>query len=239
MTQDHGHSVAEIRERIRKGGSRSHLRDAIYGGIDGAVTTFAIVSGVAGAGLSSTIIIALGVANVLADGFSMAVGNYSGTKSDRENLARLRAIEARHIEHHREGELLELREILRQKGLEGEVLDDATAAISQNKQAWVDLMLVDEYGVSPVDPAPVKAAAVTFLAFLLAGLVPLMPFLLNVPAPFTPAVVATLATFFLIGAIKSRWSVIPWWRSGLETLLIGAIAAAIAFCVGRLFHTGG
>lgn len=236
MTKEHGHSLAEVRQRIHGNASGSHLRDAIYGGIDGAVTTFALVSGVAGAGLSPGIIIALGFANVLSDGFSMAAANYSGTKSDQENLERLRAIEVRHIKEHRDGELLELREILRQKGLEGDVLDDATQAVSQNKQAWIDLMLVDEYGVSPVDPAPIKAALVTFAAFLLAGVVPLIPFVLSLSGPFFISVVVTLMTFFLIGAIKSRWSVIPWWRSGFETFLIGGTAAAIAFGVGLLLR---
>ena len=120
--------------------------------------------------------------------------------------------------------------------MDGDVLEDATQAISQNQQAWVDLMLVDEYGVSPVDPAPVKAAVVTFGAFLLAGIVPLIPFILSLSGPFTISVVATLMTFFLIGTIKSHWSLIPWWRSGLETLVIGGTAASIAFGVGSLFR---
>lgn len=182
------------------------------------------------------IIIALGFANVLSDGFSMAAANYSGTKSDQENLARLRAVEERHIRDHRQGELMELREILRQKGLDGAVLDDATTAISRNEEAWIDLMLVDEYGVSPVDPAPLKAALVTFAAFLAAGVVPLIPFVLSLSGPFSISVAATLLTFFLIGTIKSHWSVIPWWRSGLETLLIGGTAAGIAYGVGLLFR---
>ena len=236
MHDDHGHTLAEIQARINSGESGGHLRDAIYGGIDGAVTTFALVSGVAGAGLSPGIIIALGFANVLSDGFSMAAANYSGTKSDQENLERLRAIEVRHIEKYRDGELLELREILRQKGLEGSVLDDATQATSKNEQAWIDLMLVGEYGVSPVDPAPIKAALVTFTAFLAAGVVPLVPFVLSLSGPFVISVVVTLMTFFLIGAIKSRWSVIPWCRSGFETLLIGGTAAAIAYGVGLLLR---
>jgi hypothetical protein len=78
---DHGHSQQEIEQRISDPPGRGVLRDIVYGGIDGSVTTFAIVAGVAGAGLSSFVIVALGLANVLADGFSMAVGNYSGTKA--------------------------------------------------------------------------------------------------------------------------------------------------------------
>ena len=82
---DHGHSQSEIEARIDAPAGRGYLRDIVYGGIDGSVTTFAIVAGVAGAGLSPWVIIALGIANVLADGFSMAAGNYSGTKAELDD----------------------------------------------------------------------------------------------------------------------------------------------------------
>ncbi|MDH3667851.1 MAG: VIT1/CCC1 transporter family protein [Paracoccaceae bacterium] len=238
MLGDHGHSLDEVRARIGDASGNGNLRDAVYGGIDGAVTTFAIVAGVAGAGLPSFVIVTLGIANVLADGFSMAAGNYSGTKSDLDNLKRLRRIEAKHIDLYPEGELLELREILRRKGLTGAVLEQATAEISRNRQAWIDLMLVDEYGVSPVDPAPLRAATVTFFAFLLTGLVPLLPFILGWSSAFSISIGATLATFFAIGAAKSVWSPTAWWRSGLETLFIGGVAAWIAYAVGSLFDSG-
>ena len=94
---EHGHSPEEIARRIGDSGRPSNLRDLIYGAIDGAVTTFAIVAGVVGAELSTKVIIALGIANVLADGFSMAAGNYSGTKAELDDAKRIRAIEERHV----------------------------------------------------------------------------------------------------------------------------------------------
>ena len=120
---DHGHSQAEIEARIDAPAGRGYLGEIVYGGIDGSVATFAIVAGVAGAGLSPWVIIALGIANVLADGFSMAAGNYSGTKAELDDTRRLREIEERHICKYPEGEKRELREILRRKGLSGEALD--------------------------------------------------------------------------------------------------------------------
>ncbi|SHE37712.1 Predicted Fe2+/Mn2+ transporter, VIT1/CCC1 family [Litoreibacter ascidiaceicola] len=234
--QDHGHSKAEIAKRISGEGQASHLRDMIYGGIDGAVTTFAIVAGVQGAGLSPTIIIALGIANVLADGFSMAAGNYSGTKADLDDRNRLSALEHRHIKEYPEGEREELRQILELKGLSGALLEDATDAITNNSEKWVEIMLTDEYGLAPTPPAPMKAAIATFAAFLVAGIVPLLPFLLGLPNPFLIAACATALVFFAIGTGKSRWSLAPWWRSGLETLAIGSTAAAIAYFVGTMFH---
>ncbi|WP_425045881.1 VIT1/CCC1 transporter family protein [Primorskyibacter sp. S87] len=234
--QDHGHSQSEVSARINSPPGRGVLRDVVYGGIDGSVTTFAIVAGVAGAGLSPFVIVALGLANVLADGFSMAAGNYSGTKAELDNIRRLRAIEERHITLYPDGERLEAREILAQKGLQGRVLDEATEAITANRENWINLMLDGEYGLGSVDPHPMRAAVATFAAFLVAGMIPLLPFIFGLDNAFSLSVWMTMGTFFAIGALKSRWSLSPWWRSGIETFLIGGAAAAIAFYVGSLFH---
>jgi vacuolar iron transporter family protein len=233
---EHGHTQQEIAKRIGAPPGRGVLRDAVYGAIDGAVTTFAIVAGVAGAGLSPFIIIALGIANVLADGFSMAAANYSGTKAELDNMRRIRKIEELHIQNYPEGERLEVREILANKGLRGDVLNQATDAITKDRESWIDLMMEGEYGLSGVDPHPLKSAVTTFLAFLAAGIVPLFPFILKLGNAFSVSVALTMVTFFAIGALKSAWSLSPWWRSAGETLVIGGVAAAIAFFVGTLFH---
>lgn len=235
---DHGHSPSEIAKRIGAPVGRGVLRDAVYGAIDGAVTTFAIVAGVAGAGLSPFIVVALGVANVLADGFSMAAANFSGTKADLDNMRRIRKIEERHIQDYPEGERLEVRQILSNKGLSGDVLDDATTAITQDRENWIALMMEGEYGLGGVDPHPTKSAVTTFIAFLIAGIIPLSPFVVGLDNAFAVSGVMTMATFFAIGALKSKWSLSPWWRSAIETLLIGGVAAAIAYFVGTLFHAG-
>lgn len=235
--QDHSHQPDAIRDRISAPSGRGVLRDVVYGAIDGSVTTFAIVAGVAGAGLSPFIIVALGIANVLADGFSMAAGNYSGTKAEVDNVKRIRAIEERHIRKYPDGERQEVREILAQKGLSGQILEDATNAITENQDTWIELMLEGEYGLGGVDPHPIRAAVATFIAFLVAGMVPLLPFIFAVPNAFAVSAWMTMAVFFAIGAFKSRWSLAPWWRSGLETFLIGGVAAGIAFFVGTLFQT--
>lgn len=230
---EHSHTPEDIRERLISPPAGSYLRDCVYGGIDGAVTTFAIVAGVEGAGFSRTVIIALGIANVLADGFSMAAGNYSATKADLDNLQRLREIERKHIREIPEGEREEIRQILRLKGLRGEVREQAMEAITADESVWVDMMVAEEYGVSTTVPKPLPAALATFLAFLVCGSIPLLPFLLQMSDPFMTAIIATGMTFFAIGAMKSRWALSSWWWSGSETLLIGALAAAIAFTAGH------
>ncbi|MEL7460583.1 MAG: VIT1/CCC1 transporter family protein [Pseudomonadota bacterium] len=235
MKLEHGHTEEEIAARIAAPARQSYIKDFVYGAIDGTVTTFAIVAGVAGAGLSPTVIVALGLANVLADGFSMAAGNYSGTKADRDDIRRLRAMEHRHIDLYPEGERAELRAILAGKGLSGDVLEAATDAIAANRQSWIDTMMEGEYGLSSTDPHPMRAAVATFLAFLAAGIIPLVPFLFGLAEAFTWSACLTAVVFFAIGALKARWSLTPWWRSGAETLVIGGVAAIIAYVVGSFF----
>ena len=116
---EHGHSREEIRQRLGSRPSESYLRDWVYGGIDGAVTTFAVAAGVAGANLSPGIVLILGFANLLADGFSMAVANYSGTKTEQEQYERLIAIENKHIDTVPDGEREEIRQIFGEEGLPG------------------------------------------------------------------------------------------------------------------------
>lgn len=129
-----------------------------------------------------------------------------------------------------------MRAILARKGLSGEVLEDATKAITADQETWIALMLEGEYGLGGVDPHPQRAALATFFSFLVAGMVPLMPFVLGLENAFTLSAWLTGAGFFAIGTLKSRWSLKSWWRSGGETLLIGGTAALIAYGVGTLFH---
>jgi vacuolar iron transporter family protein len=113
---EHGHDSASIRRRLAAGPPVSYLRDWVYGGIDGAVTTFAIV---AGADLSPRVVLILGVANLVGDGFSMAAGDFSATRAERDEHAHLRRMEERHVDLVPEGEREEVREIYRKRHLAG------------------------------------------------------------------------------------------------------------------------
>ena len=236
MTLEHGHEPAEITARLDAQTDSGGLRDAIFGGIDGTVTTFAIVAGVQGAGLSAGIVVALGLANVLADGFSMAAGNYAGIKAVADDRRRLWKVEERHISENPRGERDELEQILARKGLHGDVLDGAVDMITKDEEQWIALMMAEEYGLPPVEERPLRSAVVIFAAFVFAGMFPLLPYLVGLVDAFAWSVGIAGCTFFAIGTIKSSWSLAPWWRSGLETLVIGGVAALLAFAVGRLFH---
>ncbi len=229
---EHEHSPEAIRSRLASGPEASYLRDWIYGGIDGAVTTFAVVSGVVGAALSPKIIVILGLANLLADGFSMAAGNYSGTKAELDMAEHLKRVERRHIDQEPEGEREEIRQIFARKGFTGAILERVVEVISSDRERWVRTMLTEEYGLPLERRSPWLAAWSTFSAFLVCGAVPLLPYLAGWPRPFELAVALTGAVFFAIGAVRSRWSVSPWWSTGLGTLAIGGIAASLAYGVG-------
>lgn len=233
---EHSHTPQDIAARLARGPDTSYLRDWVYGGIDGAVTTFAIVAGSLGAGLSTTIILILGAANLLADGFSMAAANYSGSKSENEDFERLRAIEEKHIRTAPDGEREEIRQIFLAKGYRGTDLEDLVRLVTANRSTWIETMMLAEYGVSDSGRAPVKAALFTFAAFVLFGAVPLLPFVASMPASSLTATAMTALAFFAIGSLRARWSQRHWFSCGLETTAIGMAAAAIAFLAGYGLH---
>ena len=232
VKMEHEHSAEAIKQRLSVGPNHNYLRDWIYGGIDGSVTTFAVVSGVAGARLSPVIILVMGFANLLADGFSMAASNFLGTKAEHEDFKRLEAIEYRHVDLAPEGEREEVRQIFRNKGFSGTDLTRLVDLITSDRGRWVRTMLTEEYGLPQQIRSPWLAAVATFTAFLICGLVPLLPFLLGSESPLTLSITLTGVVFFTIGSVKSYWSTAPWWSSGLSTLAVGAIAAGLAYSAG-------
>jgi VIT1/CCC1 family predicted Fe2+/Mn2+ transporter len=182
-------------------------------------------------------VLILGAANLFADGFSMAVGNFVATRSAREHSAHLRSIEQRHIDLEPDGERTEIREIYRAKGLTGSALEAMTHLVTSNRELWIDTMLAEEYGIASEYRVPLHAALATFIAFVVAGSLPLLPFVFGNAKAAAAATVLTGVVFLLIGSIKSRWSLRPWWISSLETFAIGMAAAVVAFAVGKFVDT--
>lgn len=178
--------------------------------------------------------IILGAAGLLADALSMAAANYTGTKAERDQRARLRRIEERHLQLDPEGERREVREIFRRKGFDGEDLERVVAVITADRERWIETMLAEEYGLGDPARSPWQAAVSTFIAFLLCGLAPLAPFLVGAPAAWEISITLTALTFFLIGSAKSVWSTQSALWSGFEVLAIGSVAAAAAYGVGAL-----
>lgn len=221
------------------------LPDFVYGGIDGAVTTFAVVAGVVGANLSTPIILILGFANLLGDGFSMATGKYLSDKAELERMQFQRRIEEKSILEKPEEEKKEIQTILRSFGFKGEELKHATAVITKNPVAWVNLMMNHELNIIEENIEPAKGALATFAAFIIIGLVPLMGYVLQRYLPidskylFPGTTFSTLFALFLVGTVKSRFSDKSWIVTGLETVIVGGFAASIAYFVGYLLRNLG
>ncbi|MDJ0932707.1 VIT1/CCC1 transporter family protein [Breoghania sp.] len=227
MKLEHKHTPAAIAKRLGRGPSVNYLRDWVYGGIDGAVTTFAIVAGVIGAELSASIVLILGLVNLLADGFSMAAANYSGTKTEEDDYKRLHAMEERHIAREPEGEREEIRQIFHAKGYQGKDLETLVTLIASQRQIWIETMLSEEFGLATTLRSPVKAAVSTFVVF---GSVPLLPFLFAGRTGSAELSLAmTAVVFFATGSMKAHWPTQYWVWSGLETLSIDLGAAGIAW----------
>lgn len=228
-TQLHQHSVLS---RFSK-----YLGQFVYGGIDGCITTFAVVAGAVGAGLESDIIIILGFANLLADGFSMAIGAYLSSKSERSLYYKQRAIEYWEVDNLPEKERDEIREIYRAKGFEGDTLEKIVDVITADKDRWVNVMMKEELEMTLDDKSPIKIAGVTYFSFILIGLIPLLVYVWDFLSPiggnlFLLSSILTGAGFILIGIMKSYITRSGIFRGIMETLLLGIIAAGVAYFVG-------
>jgi VIT1/CCC1 family predicted Fe2+/Mn2+ transporter len=237
---EHDHSPAGIARRLQEVNQHGVLGDFVLGAVDGTVTTFAIVAGAAGAGLGVGAAMVLGLANVLADGFSMAVGQYLKARADHHIVDQYRRIEEQHIREVPAGEREEIRQIFAAKGFEGEILERIVETITADRKRWIDTMLTEEWGLQLQPPSPLRAALVTFAAFVLAGLVPLAPLFFSAyfgaAWTFGVSAAATALTFLTIGGIRGRVTHHPVWPSALETLFIGGSAAALAYLVGLLLN---
>lgn len=216
------------------------MKDIVYGANDGIITTFAVVAGVMGASLPPVTILLLGIANLLADGFSMATSNYLGTKSELGYMGRERGVEEWEVRHLPAEERAEVRNILASRGYQGEDLEQLVRLIAKNKNFWVDFMMSEELGFAPHDAhSPLKSAAATMVAFVLAGFVPIVPYLLLSAGSFAFffAVLATGAALFAVGSLRSLFTGKRWSVAGLEMLLVGGAAATIAYGTGALISS--
>jgi VIT1/CCC1 family predicted Fe2+/Mn2+ transporter len=238
------HSPQAIAAATEEHGGASHqyIGDMVYGGLDGIVTTFAIVSGVAGASLGSGIILVLGLANLLADGFSMAAGAFLALKSELEYYDREREREAWEVEHFPEGERAELLEIYKTKGYNDDDAETLVEIQAKNEAIWIDEMMIKELGMLRDERRPVLSALATLGSFIVAGSVPLIVYLIGLFVPidsgtsFAIAACLSAAALFGLGAAKVLITERGWFRSGLEMLAVGGLAAGVAYVVGYLLR---
>lgn len=237
----------EASQSAHKTASESHhsdqgqyLKSLIYGGLDGVITTFAVVAGVAGASLEAKIVLILGFANLFADGLSMAIGDYLSTKAENEYQRAEKTREKWEFQHYPEGEKKEMVELYMGKGVSKEDAHLVVDTLSKYENAFIDVMMAEELGMVENDESPMKNAIVTFLSFITFGFIPLSIYVLTQFVAFkidlfVLAIVLTALTLFVLGALKTRFSSVHWLRGGTEMLLVGGVAAIAAYFVGVAF----
>ena len=231
--------IAKAAEEHGGAGSQ-YLGEMVYGGLDGIITTFAVVSGVAGAQLGTPVILILGLANLLADGFSMATGAYLSTKSEHEYYRKEWEREAWEVEHFPDGERAELREVYVKRGYTEDEARQLVDIQSRKPNRWVKAMMIDELGMMKDESNPLINGLVTFASFVIAGAVPLVVYLVGLAFPISPdmafpiSIVSSGLALFALGASKVLVTKLNLIRSGLEMLVVGGLAARVAYSVGAL-----
>lgn len=232
------HNESKIHHRSSFGRLQNYVGEFVYGGIDGSITTFAVVAGATGAELSSAVVIILGFANLLADGFAMSVGSYLSTKSEKDNYEKHKAIEYWEIENLREREVEEIREIYENYGFEGKLLEDIVAHITSDKDRWVEVMMKEELELQAETKTPLGMGTATFISFITLGLIPLLVYVYaylskqEISSLFQISSVMTGLTFIGIGYLKSSVTGTSKLRGVFETLILGGAAAVLSYFVG-------
>ncbi len=220
--------------------NKDYISEFVYGGIDGAITTFAVVAGAAGASADLYWVIIFGFANLIADGFSMSVGNYFSVKAERDNFEKHKAVEYWEIENLREKEIEEIREIYKSKGFKGELLEQVVEVITSDNDVWVDTMMKEELEMTKDDKTPIMTAFATFLSFNIIGIIPLLAYLLSLifdlPTDnlFLISCFSTALALMFVGYLKSKVTNKPWIKGVMETLVLGGLAAFLAYYVGEV-----
>ncbi len=212
------------------------IHDIVYGAHDGIVTTFAVVAGTVGAALPDTIILVLGIANLLADGFSMGAGAFLSSRSSADQYARLRKEELREIADHPELEREEIREAYEAKGFVGNDLDRAVSVITADSDRWANEMMREEHGLSKSEASGAFVHGMaTFGGFVVFGAVPLIPYaftMVREEQRFAAAIAAAGIALLLIGITRSWVTRQRMVRGIVEILMIGAVSTAIAYGAG-------
>ena len=216
--------------------NKNYISEFVYGGIDGAITTFAVVAGAEGASQGISVVILLGLANLIADGFSMCVGNFFSITAEMDAFERHRKIEYWEIENLREKDVQEMREIFPAKGFKNELLDEVVAVITADKDVWVDTMMKEELEMVESNKTPYKTAGMTFFSFILVGLVPFLSYVFAGTISmlqkelFLYSCILTAVALGIVGSFKSFVTEKNMIIGILETLLLGRPC-----CISRLF----
>jgi len=234
---DHDFLGAHLGDERRRAGLLGEIREAIFGAQDGLVSTLAVVSTVAGATNDRYTILIAGIATGLAGIFSMAAGEYIGSKSQRE-IFDAQIVDEREEVHRRPGEAeAEVAYMFEEDGLPHDKALEVARVMAEHPDVLLKTMIEKELGLTVEEGggSPLQGALVMGAAFGLGTIPPILPHVFaNGDLAVMISVAATLAVLFGIGALKSRWTHRSWWSSGLEIMVLGAIAGVAGYFFGSV-----
>lgn len=218
--------------------STEAVRDVVIGMSDGLTVPFALAAGLSAAVTSSSLIVTAGLAEVAAGAIAMGLGGYLAAKTDIDHFDAEVARELREIAEVPHREVAEVESVMRGFGLEGEPLERVVAAITADRDRWVEFMMRFELGIERPDPRRAFTSASTIGgAYIVGGLVPLVPYMLvpAVPDAMAWSVISTGVALLAFGAIKGRFTGMNLVRSAVQTLVVGGLAAGAAFGLAHTF----
>ncbi|WP_424534581.1 VIT1/CCC1 transporter family protein [Sphaerisporangium viridialbum] len=215
------------------------LRPAVFGAMDGLVSNFALIAGVAGGNAGTRVVSLAGIAGLAAGAFSMAGGEYVSVASQRELALAEIDIERAELADNAMAEEIELARQYEMRGVDSDLAAEVARQISRDPVQALEVHTREELGVDPGDlPSPRLAALSSFLSFSVGAIVPLVPYLFGAEVLWFSAIVSMIA-LFVAGAVVSRVTARSWWFSGLRQLTVGAVAGALTFGLGTLLGAGG
>ena len=213
------------------------VRDIVIGMADGLTVPFALAAGLAGTVSAASVIVVAGLAEIAAGAIAMGLGGYLAARTDRDHYAAERERELRETEETPQQERAEVMKLFRDYGLTAAQAKPVVEAITANRGRWVDFMMRFELGLNPPDTRGAPRSGLTIAAsYIAGGLIPLCPYMLLADAQraLQFSVAVTLVALFVFGAIKAIFTEINPLRGGVQTTLIGGVAATVAFTIARL-----
>lgn len=213
------------------------VRDIVIGMSDGLTVPFALAAGLSGAVDSSFVVLVAGTAEMAAGSVAMGLGGYLAARSEADTYRSELAREHAEVRQMPEAETQEVRDIFRRYGLEGAALESAVQAVRSSPEGWVRFMMREELGLEEPDPRRAPRSAFTIgVSYVVGGLVPLSPYALGLSLmqAFVWSIGLTLLALLAFGAAKARFTGVPILRGAIQTVVVGAAAAGVAYALARL-----
>ncbi|MBI2639087.1 VIT1/CCC1 transporter family protein [Candidatus Peregrinibacteria bacterium] len=213
------------------------LKEAVFGFNDGVVSTFAVIAGLTGGAIENKTVLLAALATLVAGAFSMGLGTYLGSKSEKDHYESELARENWEIDNMPEAEIQEIRDIYSAKGFKGKLLDDVVAKITSDRDVWLKTMMTDELGFAEAPPKPGLNGIIMSVSFIVGSFIPTLPYFFQesyFESIFRIAMILSAIGLLAVGGLKTRFTKRNVIISALETLIVGALAAGGSYGIGVL-----